>query len=187
MKQMDPENPILTKNDQDVLKSIIEQAKLPDTEIARKMRLSQQAVYKIRSKLESKGIIEGYIPIINFKKVGIHVLTILAVRVKSIVWKKLSEEQVNQRIKEIPYTINAFRVPEAEITHLLMMGFRSIDQKDTILMKLETTFSDEIEIVRVYPFSVNRIITMSPITILHEMLEKKEKVFTNLFLPETTN
>jgi DNA-binding Lrp family transcriptional regulator len=182
MKLMDPENPILTKNDQEVLKSILDQAKLPDAEIARKMRLSQQAVYKIRTKLEEKGIIEGYMPIINFKKIGINLLCVLAVRVLPAVWKELSEELVAQRIRELPHVITAFRVPESDISHLLMFGFKDIDQKDRVIMKLETKFSDEIEIKQVYPFSVNRVISMSPIGLLREVLDKKDSAYDHLFL-----
>jgi DNA-binding Lrp family transcriptional regulator len=179
---MDPENPILTKNDQEVLRSILDQAKLPDTEIAKKMHLSQQAIYKIRTKLEDKGIIEGYLPIINFKKIGVHLCTVMAIKIKPIVWKKLSEEQVNQRIREIPYVISAFRIPESDISHLLIMGFKSIEQKDNIIMKFETKFSEEIEIFRTYPFSVDRIITMNPIGLLREMLDVKGSVFDFLFV-----
>jgi DNA-binding Lrp family transcriptional regulator len=182
MQPIDPENPILTKNDQEVLRSILEQAKLPDTEIARKMNLSQQAIYKIRTKLESKGIIEGYLPIINFKKIGVNLCTVLAIKVKSAVWKKFSEEQVNQRIREIPYVMSAFRIPESDITHLMIMGFRDIHQKDKVIMKLETKFSEEIDIIRTYPFSVDRIITMSPIGVLREMLDKKDSIFDYLFI-----
>ena len=72
MKQPDPENPHLTRNDQEVLKTIIQSAKLPDTEIAKKMGLSPQAVFKIRHKLEDKGIIKGYQPILDLKKLGIN-------------------------------------------------------------------------------------------------------------------
>ena len=182
MKQPDPENPILTKNDQEVLKSILEQAKLPDAEIARKMRLSQQAIFKIRNKLENKGIIQGYMPIINFKKIGINVLTVLEIRIKTEVWKKLSEEQVSQRLREIPQIITALRTPESEFTHFLIMGFKNMDQKDRILMKIQTKFSDELEIKHVYPCSVDRVITMSPIGLLNEVLDKKESVFEHLFL-----
>ena len=182
MKPADPENPILTKNDQEVLKSILDHAKLPDAEIARKMRLSQQAIFKIRNKLEDKGIIQGYMPIINFKKIGINVLTILEVKIKTEVWRKLSEEQVAQRIREIPQIITALRTPESDFTHFLIMGFKNMDQKDKLLMKLQTKFSEELEIKHIYPCSVDRIITMSPIGLLNEVLDKKESAFEYLFL-----
>ena len=63
--------PKLTKNEETVLRKILEHAKIPDLEIAKKMGLSQQAIFKIRHKLEQVGIIKGYMPIIDFKKIGI--------------------------------------------------------------------------------------------------------------------
>ena len=51
MKKPNPELPKLTKNHQEVLKNIIQHAKIPDSEIAKKMKLSPQAVFKIRKKL----------------------------------------------------------------------------------------------------------------------------------------
>ena len=68
--------PKLTKNEQKVLKKIIEQAKTPDLDIAKKIGISQQAIFKIRHKLEHLGIIKGYMPIIDFKKIGIETLVV---------------------------------------------------------------------------------------------------------------
>lgn len=182
MKQNDPENPVLTKNDEEVLKTILDQAKLPDAEIARKLRLSQQAIQKIRAKLEDKGIIQGYMPIIDFKKIGIYVLTVMAIRVKPLVWETCSEEDIRNRIRTIPHIITAYRLPESEFTHLLILGFRDIEQKDRFMMLIQTRFANEIEIVHVYPTSVNRIITNSPIGLLREVIGKKEYVLDKLFL-----
>ena len=39
--------------------------------LGKKMGLSQQSIFKIRHKLESIGVIKGYMPIIDFKKIGI--------------------------------------------------------------------------------------------------------------------
>ena len=58
MKKPNLDLPKLTKNDQEVLKNIIKHAKIPDSEIAKRMKLSPQAVFKIRKKLEESGIIE---------------------------------------------------------------------------------------------------------------------------------
>ncbi|MFW6230460.1 MAG: MarR family transcriptional regulator [Nanoarchaeota archaeon] len=182
MKAADPDNPILTHNDQEVLKNILDMNRHSDSEIARKLRLSQQAIFKIRKKLEDKGIIEGYMPIINFRKIGINVLVVLTIRVQPIVWKEMTESQIAERIRDLPNVITALRIPESEITHLLVMGFTSIDQKDRILMKLQTRFSDEIEIKDVFPCSVDRVITMSPISLLHEIVEHKEPSLDHLFL-----
>ena len=126
MKVQDLDHPKLTKNDQEVLKNIIVQAKLPDADIARKMGLSPQAVFKIRKKLEDKGIIKGYSPILDLKKLGIDVMAMLIVKLTPEVWDEYSDEQIAERIKKIPYVVNAYRVLEANASHLILMGFRNI-------------------------------------------------------------
>ena len=65
MQKANPNHPKLTKNDQEVLKNIIKHAKIPDKDIADKMGISHQAVFKIRHKLEESGIIKGYQPILD--------------------------------------------------------------------------------------------------------------------------
>ena len=180
MKKLDINFPKLTNNEQTVLKRIIGQAKIPDLEIAKKMGLSQQAIFKIRHKLEQVGIIRGYIPIIDFKKIGIETLIVLGIKFTQYAWEKYSEEQISERIRRIPQVILAYRIPESRISHLLVMGFRNIEHKDLYLMKLQTKYSKEIEIVQVYPFSVDRIIKESNVGLLNIILDKTE-VNTNEF------
>ena len=183
MKKPNPELPKLTKNHQEVLKNIIQHAKIPDSEIAKKMKLSPQAVFKIRKKLEETGIIKGYMPIIDFKKLGINVMVILVIRLTGEVWDKFKDEEISERIKKVPYIIEAYRLPESDATHILLMGFRNIQQKDRYLIKMQTEFSREIEIKQVYPFSIDRVITQSPVGLLYEILDKKEFPMNVFFLP----
>jgi Lrp/AsnC family transcriptional regulator len=174
--------PKLTKNEQKVLKKIIEQAKIPDLEIAKKMGLSQQAIFKMRHKLEEVGIIKGYMPIIDYKKIGIEALVVLGVRFTAHVWEKYSEEQISERIQKIPQVINAYRIPDSRISHLLVMGFKNINDKDKYLMKLQSKYSKEIEVVHVYPFSVDRIIKTNHIGLLDTILNQKEPSSNDFFL-----
>ena len=170
---MNSEFPKLTKNEQTVLKKIIDQAKIPDIEIANKMGLSQQAIFKIRHKLEEMGIIKGYSPIIDFKKIGIETLVVLGIKFTGYIWEKYSDDQISEKIRAMPQVITSYRIPESKITHLLVMGFKDIAQKDLYLMRLQTKYSKEIEIVHVYPFSVDRIIKSSDIGLLNLILDKK--------------
>lgn len=89
MDKADPDSPKLTDHDKEVLRKIIEHADIPDSTIAGSMGISPQAVFKIRTKLEALGIIKGYSPIIDFKKIGIHVLALLVIRLKPDVWNKM--------------------------------------------------------------------------------------------------
>lgn len=182
MDKPNPDAPKLTRNDQEVLKSIITQAKIPDADIAKKMGISPQAVFKIRHKLEQLGIIKGYMPILNLKKLGIHVMAMLVIKLTADVWDEYREEQIAERIKQIPYVINAYRVPESNVTHILLMAFRDLHQMDKYLIKMQTTFAREIEIQHVYPFAVDRIITESSVGLLYEILDKKEFPMKEFFL-----
>jgi DNA-binding Lrp family transcriptional regulator len=182
MEKPDILAPKLTKNEQKVLKRIIDQAKIPDLEIAKKMGLSQQAIFKIRHKLERVGIIRGYMPIIDFKKIGIEALVVVGIKFTSMVWEKYSEEQISEKIQKIPQVITAYRIPESKISHLLIMGFRNIEHKDRYLMKLQSKYSKEIEVVHVYPFSVDRIIKNNHIGLLDSILNQKEALSNEFFL-----
>jgi len=174
--------PKLTKNEQKVLKKIIDQAKTPDLEIAQKIGISQQAIFKIRHKLESVGIIKGYMPIIDFKKIGVETLVVLGIKFTRYVWEKYSEEQISERIRKIPEVIISYRIPESRISHLLVMGFKNMEGKDRYLMKLQSKYAKEIEIVHVYPFSVDRIIKANHMGLLNLILDKKESLSNEFFL-----
>ncbi|MBN1645011.1 hypothetical protein JW851_03160 [Candidatus Woesearchaeota archaeon] len=181
MKKQDINFPKLTKNEQTVLKKIIQQAKIPDLEIAKKMGLSQQAIFKIRHKLEQVGIIKGYSPIIDFKKIGIETLVVLGIKFTQHVWEKYTEDKVIEKIQKIPQVITAYRIPESNISHLLVLGFKNIDHKDRYLMKLQSKFAKEIEVIHVYPFSVDRIIKANHMGLLHTILDKTESSANNFF------
>lgn len=174
MDKPHPPSSKLTKNDQEVLKVILQQAKLPDTAIARKIGISPQGVFKIRRKLEESGIIKGYQPVLDLKKVGIQVMALLIVKLTPEVWETSTEERVSERIREIPYVINACRVVEGNASHILLLGFRHREQLDKYLAKLQTKWSREINIQQVYVFSTDMIITPSRSGVLYEILDKKE-------------
>jgi DNA-binding Lrp family transcriptional regulator len=174
--------PKLTKNEQRVLKKIIDRAKTPDLEIAKEVGLSQQAIFKIRHKLEEVGIIKGYMPIIDFKKIGIESLVVLGIRFTKQVWEKYSDDQISEMIRKIPQVIISYRIADSRISHLIVMGFKDMAQKDTYLMKLQTKYAKEIEIVHVYPFSVDRIIKINHVGLLNIILDDKEFIKNEFFL-----
>lgn len=184
MKQRDSELPKLTRNDQEVLKSIVEHAKIPDSDIAKRMGISAQAVFKIRHKLEESGIIKSYQPVLDLKKLGIGAMATLVVKLTSEVWKKSTEEQIAERMRTIPYVIYALRVTDAQASHILVMGWRDMQQMHQHISKLQTKFASEIEIKHIYPFSPEQMITQSPVGLLYEILDKKEFPMDEFFLQQ---
>jgi DNA-binding Lrp family transcriptional regulator len=182
MQKADPDNPKLTRNDQQVLKRIITHAKMPDSDIAKEMGISPQAVFKIRHKLEQSGIIKGYQPILDLKKLGIGIMAILVIKLLPPVWKNHSDAQISERIRQIPYIIGAYRVLEATASHILLMAFRDVQQMDRHIAKIQTKFADEVEIKHIYPFATEKVITQSQVGLLYEILDKQEFPMNEFFL-----
>ena len=137
MQKADPDSPKLTENDKEVLRKIIDHSRIPDSKIAEDIGISPQAVFKIRNKLEVLGIIKGYTPIIDFKKIGIQVLALLVIRLRPDVWNRYSDDLVSERISKIPYIISAYRVADARASHILLIGFRDTSQKEQYLSQIQ--------------------------------------------------
>ncbi len=182
MDKKNPNFPKLTENDKVVLKKILDSKRIPDSDIAKTMKLSPQAIFKIRSKLENCGIIKGYMPIVDFKKIGINVLTILVIRLTSKVWRKFSDEQISERMAKTPNIIDAYRVADEQASHVLILGFRDTYQKEQYIAQIQTKFAEDIQIKAIYTFSVDKIISQNPLGLLHEIIDKKEFSPGDIFL-----
>lgn len=181
MEKMNLDSPKLTENDKIVLKKILEVKKVPDSDIAKSMNLSPQAIFKIRNKLESIGIIKGYTPIIDYKKIGIRVLVVLVMKLTPKVWTKLNDSQVSVNIHNAPYVLDAYRVADEDASHILVLAFRDTKQKEKYISDMQVKYSEEIQILGTYTFSVDKIIMRSSLSILHEVLNKKEYSPSDLF------
>ena len=185
MEKQNDSCPKLTQNDRDVLKQILDFTKLHDSDIAKSVNISPQAVFKIRHKLEESGIIKGYMPIVDYKKIGINLLVILTIRLKAIVWEKFTDDEISAKIAKSPYVIEAYRISEDNASHILVLGFKNTDQKEKYIATIQTKFDDQVTITSVYTFTVEKIITQSPLSLLYEILNKHEFTTNNFFLEPT--
>ena len=142
----------LTRNDRRVLKILIENGRIPDADIARSLNITPQAVGKIRRKLESNGIIKGYSTIVDYEKLGIHVLAIALFKFTQESRRMLREEDIDERIKG-PHIIDFYRVPEGDVTHIVTYGFRSLEELDHYFHILQTERGHISEIKKLYILS----------------------------------
>lgn len=165
----------LTRNEKKVLKFLIENARITDTEIAKKLNITPQAVGKIRKKLENSGIIEGYTAKINYEKIGINVFAIGLFKFVPEVWKELKgkdiEEDINKRIKG-EHIIGFYRVPEGDVTHIVIYGFRNLDELDSYFHKLQTERGYISELRKLYILSSKSIKKDSPKDLILKILNE---------------
>jgi DNA-binding Lrp family transcriptional regulator len=187
MDKPNPDFPKLTKNDERVLKMIIEEAKVHDSDIAKGIGITPQAVAKIRNKLEKAGIIKGYMPIIDFKKIGINIIVIMQLTVSEGVWERYSDAQLSERIRHIPNIIAAYRLRDRNITHIIVFGFKDNAHKDRYLTRIQTQFSKEVKIEEIFTLDVDNIITENPVGLLYQVINKKDILFDEFFLKKSNH
>lgn len=186
MKTKNQNFPEMTRNERKVLKELLSKAEISNQEIANKINISKQAVFKIKKKLKDSGIITGHSPVINFKKIGINAFALVLINLTSEVWQSNSEEEINQRLNQIPHIISGFRFYESSVSHAIIMGFKDIEQRARYLGKLQTQFANELIINNIFPFSADNIIRDSPLDLFHNNLDGKDYVFNRLFLKRET-
>ncbi|MCF7861308.1 Lrp/AsnC family transcriptional regulator [Candidatus Woesearchaeota archaeon] len=164
----------ITENEKKVLKKLIDQGRVTDTNIADDLKISQQAVFQIRNRLEEMGIIKGYMPIIDFEKVGISLMNFVGIKVLPDMWKKFTEAQLNEKLYEVPFLFVAFRVPSSDISYLLITGFKDIKEEEEFAKKLETILTDKIEVVWAYRTAVDNMIAYDSLNLVYHALRKKD-------------
>jgi DNA-binding Lrp family transcriptional regulator len=171
----------LTKNDKHVLKEILEHGRISDSSIARGLGITPQAVVKIRNKLEDAGIIEGYVPRINYKKLGLDVMALVVVKLLPAVWEVYTEPQVQERIRLHQHIVWSCRVVGSDATHVFLYGFKDHRQMEEHFHKVQTKLNKAIEIKDMFTFSADKIIKDNPIELLRIVIDDEEYYHTILF------
>jgi Lrp/AsnC family leucine-responsive transcriptional regulator len=162
----------LTRNEKRTLKFLIENGRATDADIARSLNITPQAVGKIRKKLETECIIKGYTTSVDYEKVGIKVMAIALFKFTPEARKTiLTEEDITQRIKG-PHIINFFRVPEGDVTHMVVYGFRSLEELDHYFHILQTERGHISEIKELFIFSSKSIRKASDKELLTKVIEE---------------
>ncbi|MFH1789328.1 MAG: winged helix-turn-helix transcriptional regulator [Candidatus Altiarchaeota archaeon] len=113
----------LTFNEKRVLARLIDNARITDSEIAHQIRLSPAGVRKIRKKLE-KDYIKEYRTILDYGKAGVNVIAICEMKV-------LSKDALKS-----PNIIGAFEINESDTSHILILGFPTLEELDSYKAKI---------------------------------------------------
>lgn len=144
----------LTRNEKRVLKFLIENGRVSDADMARKLGITAQAVGKIRRNLETEGVIKGYSTTVGYEKLGINVIAIVLFKFTQESRRTiLTEKDINERVRG-PHIINFYRLPEGDVTHIVTYGFRNLEELDHYFHILQTERGHISEIKKLYILSV---------------------------------
>lgn len=147
----------LTLRERQVLNELLKNCKISDQEIARRLKTSRPTVLKIRRRLEAKGLLKGYMPIIDFERLGLNIHAVIFYR-----WKDYSKskelERVMKFIKELPEIILFVKGEGVgSKTDLIISVHKDLKDYETFIRKLKYECRDSIESVEVFLSSMDGI------------------------------
>ncbi len=165
----------LTRNEKRVLKELLRNARASDSEIASVLGITSQAIGKIRRKLETT-VIQGYSADLNYSKLGIKIFAI-AIAKLTREGRDKGELEVEQELLRNPHVISVYRIPKTSSTHILLYGFRDMNELDEFFhsLKIRKWLHDFIETQELFTFSHNSLVKNSPAQLFSKVIEEGEK------------
>lgn len=165
----------LTKNEKATLKLLLDNARISDTEIAAKLKISSQAVGKIRRKLETN-LITSYTPNLDFSKLGIQTI---ALAIAKITREGLQNGEQNTEaiLKQNPHILNMYRVSRTTPTYILVYGFCDLTHLENFFYSktLREEMHNFIDIQELFTFSHNGVLKNNPQQLFQKVIENLGK------------
>jgi DNA-binding Lrp family transcriptional regulator len=161
-----------TRNEKKTLKLLLENAKISDSMIASKLKISSQAVGKIRRKLE-KTVIDSYTINLNYEKLGIRTFSISIVKLTLDGLEK-GEKEIEQKFLEDPHIIHAYRLPRGDSVYVLLCGFKDMEELDLFFssIKKKKELHKYIENKELFVFSHNSLIKSNPSQLFSKKIDE---------------
>jgi len=161
----------LNKNERKTLKLLLNNAKISDISIANQLRISSQAVGKIRRKLEST-LLKSYSLNVDYAKLGIQTF---AISLAKITPEGLDEGEleIEQKLLKDPHIINVYRIPSGSSTHIIMYGFKDVDEMERFFHSShkKNELLRFIENQQLFNFSHNSLIKNDSVPLLHKAID----------------
>jgi len=162
----------LTKNEKKALKLMLENAKISDSAMALKLKISSQAVGKIRKKLEGT-IIESYTLNLNYSKLGINLFAIALAKITAE-GLDAGELEVEKKLLDTPHIIQVFRLPRGSFTHAILYGFRNVNELDDFFhsQKQKQELHNFLENKELFTFSNYSLIKNNPTQLFNKIIDE---------------
>lgn len=162
----------LTKNEKKMLKLMLDDARISDSAIAKKLNISSQAVGRLRRKLEAT-VVDSYTLNLNYSRLGINVFAIALAKVTDIGLAK-GVERIEDILLKTPHIIQIFRLPHGSYTHALIYGFRDIGELDDFFHspQQKKELHNYIENKELFMFSHSSLMKNNPNLLFHKIIDE---------------
>ena len=162
----------LTRNEKEVLKLLLDNGRVSDIEMAKNLKISTQAIGKIRKKLEADGIIDGYSCNISYEKLGLNIFALALIKLKDKFWEDKGEMESFEIVKKVPH-IFACMLPGYDVSLISLHAFRDMKELDRYFHLAKARNVAHQEVSRVYSFSALNILKNSPKDVIKLVLDEK--------------
>jgi len=138
------------------LKLLLKNGRISDVEIGEKLKITSQAVSKIRRKLKDIGIIKDYCVELDPSSLGITTFALVMLDISPIG----IVEEINKLMSG--NLIGFYKICKSDITHIALFAFKNLDELDEYFNSLHFEHSEYVKIKHLYVFPINGLLKNSP-------------------------
>ena len=165
-----------TKNEKQVLKLLLDNGRASDVDMANELKISTQAVGKIRKKLKDSRVIEGYSCNLNYEELGLNNFVLCSIKFKEAFTENLWEIKTMDILKKTSESIFSF-IPSGSDTSLVMLSaFRDAKEMDRFFHLAKSKLYGYGEIVNAHSFSSLNFLKNNPKELFKLVLDDKSIV-----------
>lgn len=151
----------IDKLDKQILTFLIDDARMPYTEIAKKLVVSPGTIHVRVKKLEQKGIIKGASLVVDYVKMGYTFTAYVGLHID----KASDSEHIIKKLKDIP---------EVTVAHLATGQFG-------IFCKIRAKSTQHAKDIIIQINNINGIIRTETMISLEESINSKQRLFHSMF------
>jgi Lrp/AsnC family transcriptional regulator, leucine-responsive regulatory protein len=170
-----------TKNEKDVLKLLLDNGRISDVDMADKMKISTQAVGKLRRKLEDCGVIEGYSCNLNYEKLGLDHFSLVSLKIKDKFWKDIGETKASDWIKNNPSVIMSCMPSSSSTSLVVLRAFKDAKEMDRFFHIANVRHHDYFETIKTDHFSNLNFLNNNPKELFKMVLDGKPIIPGDIF------
>lgn len=164
----------LTQNEKKTLKLLVGNSKMTDCEIALKLKITSQAVGKIRKKLENQVITE-YTVKVDYSRLGIKIFTVALAKITPE-GRVIGIDKVEEKLVSIPQAVNVYRTSRGSSTHIVLFAFKSLLDHDYFFNseKWQEDLHQYIETLDLHTFHCGGFVKNDPSQIIRQVVSGED-------------
>jgi len=148
----------LSKREFHVLVELLKNSRISDQEIARRLNTSRPGIAKIRQRLEKKGVVLGYQPIVDFEKLGLTVHAITLYR-----WMDYSKQkelsEFTEFVRLLPEVFAFVQGEGGGKTNVVISLHATLPDFEAFVQRLKVRWKNNVDSVEMFISSISGLST----------------------------